>query len=48
MMIYYPETGQGLVEYAFLLVLIAIVVILAVAAFGMGVGNMFSTVIAQF
>jgi len=45
---YYPERGQGLVEYAFLLVLIAIVVILAVAAFGMGVGNMFSTVIAQF
>ena len=47
-MIYYPETGQGLVEYAFLLVLIAVVVVLAVMAFGAGVGSMFSTVIDQF
>ncbi len=45
---YYPETGQGLVEYAFLLVLIAVIVVLAVTYFGMTVGGMFSTVVNGF
>ncbi len=45
---YYPETGQGLVEYAFLLVLITVVVVLAVTYFGLFVGGMFSTVVNGF
>lgn len=45
---YFSETGQGLVEYAFLLVLIAIVVVLAVTYFGVTVGGMFSTVVTSF
>jgi len=47
-MVFYSEKGQGLAEYAFLIVLIAVVVVLAVAYFGTGVGNMFSTIVAQF
>ena len=38
------ERGQGLVEYAFILVLVAIVVIAALLVLGPTVGNAFSTV----
>jgi pilus assembly protein Flp/PilA len=38
------EKGQGLVEYALILVLIAIVVIIALTALGEGVGNIFNTI----
>lgn len=38
------ERGQGLVEYALILMLIAIVVILAVTALGTATGTMFSNV----
>lgn len=40
--------GQGLVEYALVIILVAILVIVMLALFGSGVGNMFSTVIANF
>lgn len=40
--------GQGLVEYAFIIILVAILVIVMLALFGSGVGNMFSNVIANF
>jgi pilus assembly protein Flp/PilA len=38
------ERGQGLVEYALILVLVAIVVIAALLLLGRVVGNAFSTV----
>ncbi len=38
------ETGQGLVEYALIIVLVAIVVIAALLLLGPVVGNAFSTV----
>jgi Flp pilus assembly pilin Flp len=43
-----PPTGQGLAEYALLILLIGIAVIILLALFGSGVGNMFSNVIASF
>lgn len=41
------ETGQGLVEYAFILILVAVVVIVALALLGPAIGNVFSTVITK-
>lgn len=42
-MLYLPsEAGQGIVEYALILVLIAIVVIVILAALGPAIGNIFS------
>ena len=40
--------GQGLVEYALIILLVGIVVIVLVALFGTSVGNMFSTVLTNF
>ena len=40
--------GQGLVEYALVILLVGIIVIVMLAIFGSGVGNMFSNVIANF
>jgi pilus assembly protein Flp/PilA len=37
--------GQGLLEYALIIMLVALVVILLLAVFGPAVGNMFSNVI---
>ena len=37
--------GQGLVEYALILVLVAVVIIVILALLGPAVGNMFSSVI---
>jgi pilus assembly protein Flp/PilA len=39
------EEGQGLVEYALILVMVAIVVIVALAFLGPAVGNIFSSII---
>jgi pilus assembly protein Flp/PilA len=45
-MLYLPrEEGQGLVEYALILVLVAIVVIIILAMLGPAIGNVFSNVI---
>jgi len=45
-MLYLPrEDGQGLVEYALILVLVAIVVIIALMLIGPAVGNVFSNII---
>jgi pilus assembly protein Flp/PilA len=38
------EKGQGLVEYALILVLVAIVVIAALTILGPIIGNVFSTI----
>jgi pilus assembly protein Flp/PilA len=39
------EKGQGLVEYALILVLVAIVVIAVLLLLGPAIGNVFSTII---
>jgi pilus assembly protein Flp/PilA len=40
------EDGQGLVEYALILVLVAIVVIVVLSILGPQIGNVFSQIIA--
>ena len=42
------EQGQGLVEYALILVLVAVVVIAILTLLGPAVGNVFSTVVNNF
>lgn len=45
-MLYVPrEEGQGLVEYALILVLVALVVIVILSLLGPAIGNIFSNVI---
>ena len=39
--------GQGLVEYALILVLVAVVVIAVLVILGPTIGNVFSTIIGQ-
>jgi pilus assembly protein Flp/PilA len=47
-MMYLPrEKGQGLVEYALILVLVAVVVIIILALLGPTIGNVFSSIIQQ-
>jgi pilus assembly protein Flp/PilA len=46
MFLFIPR-GQGLVEYAMLILLVALAVIVLVSLFGASVGNMFSNVIAN-
>jgi pilus assembly protein Flp/PilA len=41
------EKGQGLVEYALILVFVAVVVIIILALLGPAVGNIFSNLISQ-
>jgi pilus assembly protein Flp/PilA len=43
----FARKGQGLVEYAFILVLVAIVVIAALAILGPAVGSTFSRVVTS-
>lgn len=44
-MLYIPrEEGQGLVEYALIIVLVAIVVIVALSLLGPVIGNVFSNI----
>jgi pilus assembly protein Flp/PilA len=45
-MLYLPrEEGQGLVEYALILVLVAIVVIVILMLLGPAIGNIFSNIV---
>jgi pilus assembly protein Flp/PilA len=47
-MLFLPhEEGQGLVEYALILVLVAIVVIAILLLVGPAVGNVFSTIVSN-
>jgi pilus assembly protein Flp/PilA len=41
------EEGQGLVEYALIIMLVAIIVIVILALMGPAVGNMFSNVVSN-
>ena len=43
MLFYKNEKGQGLVEYAFILVLVAIIVITVLTVMGPIIGNTFSS-----
>ena len=46
LMLYMPrEEGQGLVEYALILVLVAVVVIVILALLGPAIGNIFSNLV---
>ncbi len=45
-MMYLPrEKGQGLVEYALILVLVSLVVIVILAILGPAIGNIFSLIV---
>jgi pilus assembly protein Flp/PilA len=47
-MLYLPrEEGQGLVEYALILVLVAVVVIIVLMLLGPAIGNIFSNIITN-
>ncbi len=47
-MLFLPrEDGQGLVEYAWILVLVAVVVIVILALLGPAIGNVFSSIISS-
>lgn len=46
MLTFKDNKGQGLVEYALILVLVAVVVIVVLAILGPTIGNVFSTIIA--
>jgi pilus assembly protein Flp/PilA len=41
------EKGQGLVEYALILVLVAVVVIVILALLGPAIGNVFSNIVSS-
>ncbi len=41
------EKGQGLVEYALILVLVAVVVIAILTLLGPAIGNVFSTILSN-
>jgi pilus assembly protein Flp/PilA len=41
------RTAQGLVEYALILVLIAIIVIIVLSTLGTSIGNVFSTILSK-
>jgi len=47
MLIFTDRKGQGLVEYALILVLVAVVVIVILALLGPAIGNVFSNVVSQ-
>lgn len=48
MLLYETERAQGLVEYAIIIMLVAIVVIAVITLFGPLIGNMFSKVNSSF
>jgi pilus assembly protein Flp/PilA len=45
MLSFMQEKGQGLVEYALILVLVAVVVIVILALLGPAIGNVFSNIL---
>ena len=45
-MLKFTPRGQGLVEYAMVILLVGIAVIITLSIFGTGVGNMFSQIVS--
>ena len=41
------QKGQGLIEYAFIIVLIALVVLVMISVFGTALGNIYSMIITS-
>jgi pilus assembly protein Flp/PilA len=41
------ESGQGLVEYALIIVLLALALIVALVFFSDGIGNVFSNIVSR-
>lgn len=46
-MLLYHDKGQGMVEYALVIIMVAIIAILALSQLGSAIGNIFSNVIAN-
>ncbi|MCJ7739235.1 MAG: pilus assembly protein [Anaerolineae bacterium] len=47
-MLFLPaEDGQGLVEYALILLLVSLVVIAALVLFGPAIGNLYSNIVSS-
>lgn len=44
----WSEEGQGLLEYAFLIILVAILVMVIVIILGEGIGNIYDNIISNF
>jgi pilus assembly protein Flp/PilA len=42
------QKAQGMVEYAFILVLVAFIIIVAISTLGPGIGNLYSSVVNSF
>ncbi len=47
MILHFSTRGQGLVEYAMIILLVGLAVIVMLSVFGGAVGNMFSNVVAN-
>jgi hypothetical protein len=47
-MILFSPHGQGFLEYALLIILVGMAVLIALAIFGTGVGNLFSNIVSNF
>jgi Flp pilus assembly pilin Flp len=47
-MTHFSPQGQGLSEYALMILLVGLVVVILLTIFGRGVGNLFSNIIANF
>jgi len=48
MLFYKKERGQGMVEYALLIVLLAIVVVFMIEVMGTAVSNMYTSIVDAF
>ncbi len=48
MLFHNKERGQGMVEYALLIVLLAIVVVVMIVVMGTSVSNMYSNIVIAF
>jgi Flp pilus assembly pilin Flp len=44
----FSSLGQGMMEYALVILLVGLAIIIVLALFGSGLGNLFSNVIASF
>jgi pilus assembly protein Flp/PilA len=44
----WAEDGQGLVEYALIILLIAVAIVAALGGFGAGLSSLFSTITGSF
>ncbi len=43
-----PEEGQGLVEYALLVLFVALIVLIALTVFGQTISNLYSQIVSSW